>query len=350
MVNRLKKAAKDERFDVIDLFKNIDESEAAERITDFFTEIGNKFAPLWKEDIPVTDRTEDDIFIEEQEVQKRLHACKKPKGLLSGDVFPFLLTKHTHLLAKPLTRILNAAFKQEVWPDVWELETVLIIPKVTRPSCLGETRNISCTPIFAKTMEYFLLERLKTETKIKNNQFGRQAGSGTSHYLADALTGVMECLDQEGGTANLLSIDFAKAFNTMSHQACLAALHRKGTSGHVIRMTANFLKERQMQSRTGQSLLTKRSLRGRAPQGTLMGNFLIIIATDNLEDREDPCPPEREQSSKEDSGNKDEENCTYQEETPIREAGFQSLIDNLFFSTPTAQGQFAVFDPASPAP
>ena len=81
-----------------------------------------------------------------------------------------------------------------------------------------------------------------------------------------------------------------------------------------------------------------------------MGNFLIIIATDNLEDREDPCPPEREQSSKEDSGNKDEENCTYQEETPIREAGFQSLIDNLFFSTPTAQGQFAVFDPASPAP
>ena len=96
----------------------------------FFTEIGNKFAPLWKEDIPVTDRTEDDIFIEEQEVQKRLHACKKPKGLLSGDVFPFLLTKHTHLLAKPLTRILNAAFKQEVWPDVWELETVLIIPKV----------------------------------------------------------------------------------------------------------------------------------------------------------------------------------------------------------------------------
>ena len=73
-------------------------------------------------------------------------------------------------------------------------------------------------------MEYFLLERLKEETSINTNQFGGLPGSGIDHYLAATWTDIMTALDQEDGVANLLSIDFAKAFNTMSHQACLAAL------------------------------------------------------------------------------------------------------------------------------
>ena len=68
------------------------------------------------------------------------------------------------------------SFEQEVWPMVWKLETVSVIPKVSDPSGLGETRNISCTPVFAKIMGYFLLERLKKESTIGDTQFGGRPG------------------------------------------------------------------------------------------------------------------------------------------------------------------------------
>lgn len=68
----------------------------------------------------------------------------------------------------------------------------------------------------------------------------------------------------------------------MGHQACLRALKENEVSGFVIRMTAAFLKNRQMQFRVGRSLSSKRGLSGGALQGTLMGDYLFILTMDRL--------------------------------------------------------------------
>ena len=121
-----------------------------------------------------------------------------------------------------------------------------------------------------------------------NNQFGGLKGSSTSHYLAEAWTYIMRCLDQEGSTCSLVSIDFAKAFNTMQHQACLQAFAQKVASGHSIEMLATFLRGRKMRFKIGNTLSTPRPLKGGSPQGTLLGNFMFIITTDSLEEK--PAP------------------------------------------------------------
>ena len=51
---------------------------------------------------------------------------------------------------------------------------------------LGDTRNISCTPVFSKVLEFFVLEKLKTEAMPDKNQFGGLAGLSTNHYLVQA--------------------------------------------------------------------------------------------------------------------------------------------------------------------
>ena len=73
-------------------------------------------------------------------------------------------------------------------------------------------------------MEFFALDRLKTEVYPRNNQFGGLAGCGTTHYLIEAWDFILESLDKEGTAVNMVSIDFTKAFNSMSHQACIKAL------------------------------------------------------------------------------------------------------------------------------
>lgn len=214
-----------------------------------------------------------------EEVRQLLRTCKKPKGLLQGDFLPELIPDLIDDTAPPLTKIPD----EGRWQDVWKKEIVSIIPKCDNPETLGQTRNISCTPIFSKVLEYLLLTRLKTEIMPRLNQFGGIKRSGTNHYLAEAWTNVLEALDQEGSVASMVSVDFSKAFNTMSHQACISFLERKEVSPNLIQAIRSFLTERTMCFKVGNSLSSSRKLRGGSPQGTILGNFLFILTTDELE-------------------------------------------------------------------
>ena len=203
IISRLKDPGAKQQFSVMDLYKNEDEQTVAEKAADYFTRISNEFNPLTNKDISDVSKHLNVIKITEQQVEDRIRACKKPKGLLSGDLYPKLLMDYAKILAKPLTDVLNEAFLNEVWPKVWREETVTIIPKCQDPEDLGSTRNISCTPVFSKIMEFFLLERLKEEAKPKSNPFGGISGSGTSHYLVETWTDIMEALDQDGGALQI---------------------------------------------------------------------------------------------------------------------------------------------------
>ena len=231
------------------------------------------------------------LQVTEDEVRKRLSTCKKPRGLLPGDLYPDLLTRYSGKLAPIVTDVFNACFRQELWPDVWKVEQVTIIPKTAHPETLNEVRNISCTPVLSKVMEYFVLRRLKEEIKPKVNQYGGITGCGTTHYLLQAWNDILEALDEDESAVSLISIDFAKAFNTMGHQACIRSIVGHGASKHSARLVSSFLLRRMMKFKINDVLSTPRLLRGGSPQGTLLGNFMFVIAADNLEDRQvNPTP------------------------------------------------------------
>ena len=189
-------------------------------------------------------------------------------------------------LSVPLSEVYNACLRQCVWPSIWKLETVSVIPKKPHPTNLGGTRNISCTALFSKTLEFFVLEQLKNEASPSNNQYGGISGSGTNHYLAKVWTDILETVDQENSACALVSVDFAKAFNSMCHNECLAATRRLGASPHTVEMIRAFLTDRQMQFKVDSVLSTKRHLKGGAPQGTLLGNYLFVLTTNDLEKKD----------------------------------------------------------------
>lgn len=200
-----------------------------------------------------------------------------------GDIFPELITEHAHDLSNIIAHVLNAAYVEECWPSIWKLEIVTLIPKKSKPQALNELRNISCTPLLSKVMENFVLDRLKTEVYQRDNHFGGLSGCGTSQYLIEAWDFIHEALDNERSAVNLISIDFAKAFNSMSHQACIKALESSSATTHMTRLVGSFLMNRQMQFRAGNAVSSKRQLRGGSPQGTLQGNFMFVMTTDKLE-------------------------------------------------------------------
>ena len=180
-VSRLKCREAPPVFSPCDLFPGVPESEVAERTADFFTGIADKFTPI--SGPLTTGEKHSEPRITKQMVEKRLRECRKPKGLLRGDVWPDILTDCAADFAAPLTHIFNASIEQRVWPSSWRLETVSVIPKKQHPATLSDTRNISCTPVFSKVLEFFVLGWLKEEVMPDANQYGGLPGLSTNHYL-----------------------------------------------------------------------------------------------------------------------------------------------------------------------
>ena len=216
------------------------------------------------------------------QISARLRGMKKPKSQVEGES---LVTEYADLLAIPLAHIFGQVFATLQWPDLWKRETVTVIPKGSSPSSIAELRNLSCTPLFSKLLESFVLDMLKEETNLSRDQYGGIKGSGPDHFLTITWQEILDDLDHEdGAAATLTSIDFAKAFNRMSHQACLEALLDHGAKDGTVALVSAFLSGRTMAVRLGSDLSTPRLIKGGSPQGSILGNYLFCMTTDCLGD------------------------------------------------------------------
>ena len=73
---------------------------------------------------------------------------------------PRVVQKFCDLLSEPLELIFSKVYETVQWPKSWKSETVTLIPKKSSPTDLSQVRNLSCTPLFSKLLESFILEEL----------------------------------------------------------------------------------------------------------------------------------------------------------------------------------------------
>lgn len=140
--------------------------------------------------------------------------------MVAGDIFPKLMGKYARDLAVPLTKIFHTITSTSVWPIAWKRERVSVIPKKNLQEEYGDLRNISCTQLFLKICESFVLLWAMEEISVKPNQFRGMKGKSSSHMLISIWNKICEnSEDYRSGTV----IDYTKAFNRVSYQRCLKA-------------------------------------------------------------------------------------------------------------------------------
>ena len=120
---------------------------------------------------------------------------KKPRSMVEGDIDPRLVGAFSDILAIPLHFIYQQVYDQLVWPSLWSTETVTLIPKVPAPDSLAQLRNLSCTPLFSKCLESFVLEGLKEKVKLGRSQFGGIKRTGVNHLLIETWNEIMQALE-----------------------------------------------------------------------------------------------------------------------------------------------------------
>ena len=194
--------------------------EVAEELAEYFISVSREFSPLEPGDIP-DKRPDNGPRLERFEVAARFRKMRKPKSMIPGDIFPQLVNGCSDFLAIPLTAIYNDILATYVWPTCWKREFVTVIPKKSSLDSLKDLRNISCTMLASKVFESFVLDILKSQVKIRTNQYGGVRGLSTDFLLVQMWQEIRENLDDYRAGTVRTSIDYSKAFNRMSFQECL---------------------------------------------------------------------------------------------------------------------------------
>ena len=248
-LDKLREDKNASQFDVRKMWPDQTEEEILEKLSAYFSDISREYPPLTDDFIrDLTRDMEDDNASKEWTETDTIGLVSKyklPKTTVSIDPPVQLLAATFANSVWPMTEMFRAILNGQQWPAIWKRE-VSVITKKTNPDAVEELRNISCTSVFSKLMESVLLSRLQAETSLSRNQYGGLKGCGTTHLLATLHTRIMEILDMPGSAVRILTIDFNKAFNRMSHEACLRALRHKGASKHMILMVSGFLRGRSM--------------------------------------------------------------------------------------------------------
>ena len=271
---------KSTEWSINDMFPGNTDDQIAENVATFFNKISCEYEPL--QPTPVTFDFESSICPALHQVAASLKSFKKPRSIVDGDIFRQLVTKYADVLAIPLHHVYKRSFARGIWPELWKRETVVVIPKCSKPSSLSELRNLSCTPLFSKVMESFILERLKSEVPLSHTQFGGIRGSSVNHFLIETWDNILTSLEDNRAAAVVSSIDFEKAFNRVCHNQCLMSATVLGASAETVRMLRAFLTGRTMSVKISGTLSTPKPVNGGAPQGSLLGGYLFCMVIERL--------------------------------------------------------------------
>ena len=140
----------------IDCLQELDDQASAEKIAYFFASTSNEYVPADPLQIPSYLPSLPPPQVEEFSVYMKLKKLKNTRSTYPIDIPNKLRNEFSPFLAGPLTNILNASLKQQIYPDLWKIEMVTPIPKVPHPTILKELRKICGTSDYSKLYESFI--------------------------------------------------------------------------------------------------------------------------------------------------------------------------------------------------
>ena len=174
----------------------------------------------------------------------------------------------------------NSAFYAGVAPGNWKHSEVIMIYKGKKknPKCPTSYRPISLVNAIYKTYASMLHHRLKEAIggRVSPYQFGFRPGRSTATPLF-LLRRLLELHERYNTSFYALFLDWAQAFDSVSHEALRSALHRMGVPPLFTRSVLSIYQDCTFEVRDTSASSTKQQFQRGIRQGCPLSPYLFII-------------------------------------------------------------------------